>query len=153
MSVNVILYNTEDSEKVANKSLTQIASINGDVRSNITLLDELIIRVEFNGDVSNVNYCYINSPYNRYYYVTRIECECAGIYVLSLISDVLTSFKSDFNKWSGIVKRQENNYNLLLNDGSFRVYQNPIVIQKEFPNGFSGQEYVLLCAGIPIEHT
>ena len=46
-----------------------------------------------------------------------------------------------------IVKRQENRWNLYLDDGSFKVYQNPMVLTKAFPQGFTTQEFVLAVAG------
>ena len=147
--MEVRLYRCADSEEVVNKEIQLMVTVTGDVREEIELFENLVIRVEVN-TLSNANYAYIDF-YERYFFITKSDSICEGIYDLHLQSDVLMSFTEYFEEWEGIVKRQENKYNLLLNDNSFKIYQNPIVIQKTFPNGFSGQEYVLLCGGIPIE--
>ena len=60
---------------------------------------------------------------------------------------MLSTYADSIIELSGIIKRQENNWNLYLNDGSFKIYQNPIVQVKSFPNGFTEQEFVLSIAG------
>ena len=147
--MEVRLYRCADLEEIVNKEIQFVETVTGDVREEIELFENLVIRVEVN-TLSNANYAYIDF-YERYFFITKSDSICEGIYDLHLQSDVLMSFPEYFDEWEGIVKRQENKYNLLLNDNSFKIYQNPIVIQKTFPNGFSGQEYVLLCGGIPIE--
>lgn len=150
--IEVKAYMTTDCEEVANKVLEEAGTFIGDIRSSINLYDEVILRIEKDvHPLFTMNYAWIGAPYNRYYMIDKVDCICDGIYDLTLRSDVLMSFKSYFPSWEGIVKRQENKFNLMLNDGSFKVYQNPIIIQKTFPQGFSGQEYVLVCAGKPIE--
>ena len=70
-----------------------------------------------------------------------------GLVEFSCHVDVLSSFATDIRNNIGVVKRQENKWNLYLNDGSFKVYQNPNVLTKAFPSGFTTQELVLAVAG------
>ena len=61
--------------------------------------------------------------------------------------DALTSFANDIKANTAIIKRNENKWNLYLNDGTFKIYQNPDVLTKEFPSGFNAQEFILAVAG------
>ena len=70
-----------------------------------------------------------------------------GLVEISGVVDVLTSFASGIRANRGIVAKQENDWNLYVNDGTFRVYQNPMVLTKEFPSGFSTSEFVMAIAG------
>lgn len=62
--------------------------------------------------------------------------------------DVLMTYKPQILDHDAIIARQENQWNLFLNDGgTFKVRQDSRIIQKEFPNGFSGGSYVMIVSG------
>ena len=61
--------------------------------------------------------------------------------------DVRMSFKGEFLDLPAVVSRQEENYNLYLDDGSFMTYANPHVVTREFPSGFATPCYLLTLAG------
>ena len=100
-------------------------------------------------DLASVTGCnYLSIPaFERSYFVNNIRSIRNGLVEFSCHVDVLSSFASSIRENSAIVKRQENKWNLYLNDGSFNVYQNPNVLTKAFPSGFTTQELVLAVAG------
>lgn len=86
--------------------------------------------------LKNVNYCTI-SKLGRSYFVDNIKTLRNGVCELSCHCDVLSSFKTQLLTNEAIIEKSENKYNLYLDDGSFRVYQNPYILTKKFPSGFS----------------
>lgn len=146
MSFSIILMqNTSPVNKIG-KSLSSQLEVVGDLRSETSIIDP-VITIECDlADLTNCNYMYV-PVFNRYYFVNNIRSIRNGLVEFSCHVDVLETYKDQIKANSAIIKRQENNWNLYLNDGTFKVYQNPIVITKEFPNGFNAQEFVLAVAG------
>ena len=89
---------------------------------------------------------YIES-FNRFYFVDNITSIRNGLIQFSCRVDVLMSYRTAIRKNNAIIKKQENKWNLYLNDGTFKAYQNPNVLTKAFPSGFTTQEFVLAVAG------
>lgn len=140
-----LMQNTSPVNKIG-KELSSQLEVTGELRSETSIIDP-IITIECDlADLTNCNYMYI-SEFNRYYFVNNIRSIRNGLVEFTCHVDVLETYKDEIRANSAIIKRQENNWNLYLNDGTFKVYQNPIVITKEFPSGFTTQEFVLAVAG------
>ena len=86
--------------------------------------------------LKNVNYCTI-PKLGRSYFVEEIKTVRNGVCELSCVCDVLSSFKTQLLTNDCIVEKSETKYHLYLDDGSFRVYQNPYILTKKFPSGFN----------------
>lgn len=146
MAFNIILQtNTSENNKL-DKSLTNIATLSGTLKSECSIIDPVI---QIEGDISDYtgcNYCTIDT-FGRSYFVQNIRSLRNGLFEISCHVDVLSSFATQIRACTGIINRQENDWNLYLDDGSFKVYQNPVILTKEFPSGFSTQSYVLAVAG------
>ena len=147
MSFKIRLMLNNSADNVADKDFTTVDTLTGKMRNETSITDP-VIRVEFEGEIPKFNYFYIPQFY-RYYFLKDFRLLRNNIYEMSGHCDVLTTaFKLDELKGcNGIVKKQENLNNLLLNDGTFRVYQNPQVVTQLFPNGFNTFNYVLAVAG------
>ena len=147
MSFNIRLMLNNSASITADKDFTTVDTLTGTMR-NETSITNPVIRCEFSGSVPKFNYFYIPQFY-RYYFLKDFRLVRDSIYEMSGHCDVLTTaLKLDnLTSCSGIVKKQETNNNLLLNDGSFRVYQNPQVVTQVFPQGFNTFNYVLAVAG------
>ena len=67
---------------------------------------------------------------------------------LTVFVDVLMTYKPQIKAHSAIISRQENLWNLYLPDGeTFKTEQGMLVVQKEFPYGFTnGESFILLAA-------
>lgn len=144
--MNIILYTNSSDRKVADKRLTQLASLTGTLRDECSIVNPVIsIGGLSDSDAKNCNYAYI-SNFGRYYYINDVIFK-GNLKELHLHCDVLTSFKSNIRALDGVVSRQENEYNLYLQDGMFRTYQNPHISVVPFPNGFDSFNYVLSVAG------
>ena len=147
MSFNIRLMLNNSADNVADKDFTTVDTLTGTMRNETSITDP-VIRIEFEGAIPKFNYFYI-PQFFRYYFLKDIRLLRNNIFEMSGHCDVLTTaFKLDaLTNCNGIVKKQENLNNLLLNDGTFRVYQNPQVVTQLFPNGFNTFNYVLAVAG------
>ena len=147
MSFNIRLMTNNSADNVADKDFTTIDTLTGSLRAETSITDPSII-IEYAGALQNVNYFYI-PQFQRYYFVTDITAVRAGLWKISGHCDVLTTALklSSLADCIGVTKKQENQNNLYLNDGTFRVYQDPIVTTKLFPSGFNSFNYVLAVAG------
>lgn len=142
-----ILLQVNKSEKIQlDKDMTTLVTMHGTLRRGTSLVDPVIV---FECNLTDVVSCnYITIPqFGRSYFVNNVRSVGLNLVEFSCHVDVLSSFKDSIRQNTAIIKRQENKWNLYLNDGSFKVYQNPMVLTKAFPSGFTTQELVLAVAG------
>lgn len=127
-----------------------ISTIEGKLRDGCSIVDPTILvqTNDMNMWPLNVNYMYIE-VFNRYYYITNMISVNTNLWELHGHVDVLMSYSDQIRQQTAIVARQENKYNLMLDDGFFMSYQNPIIITKRFSVDapFETQEFVLVVAG------
>lgn len=146
MAFNIVLQTNNSEPNRLTKSISDIITVSGVLKEETSIIDP-IIKIEC--DLSTVTGCnYLSIPtFGRSYFVNNIRSVRNGLVEFSCHVDVLSSFADGIRSNTAIVKRQENKWNLYLNDGSFKVYQNPNVLTKAFPSGFTTQEFVLAVAG------
>ena len=146
--MELILYTNNSDNKVVTKNITALATINGTLRDNCSIIDPVITvsdSVMNNAMAAACNYAKI-AQFGRYYYVNNIV-SAGKFWEIHMHVDVLASFQTQLKALDAVVARQETKYNLYLNDGYFKTYQNPHVSIKPFPSGFTEQYYVLSVAG------
>lgn len=146
MAFQVLLQTNNSEKNKLDKDLITISAISGTLKNETSIVDPIIL-IEV--DLTNLINCnYITIPsFGRSYFVTNIRSIRRNLVEVSAHVDVLSSFATQIRNNAAIVRRQENNWNLYLNDGVFKVYQNPMVLTREFPTGFSTFEFVLAVAG------
>ena len=146
--MELILYTNNSDNKKVGKSLTSLATINGTLREDCSIIDPVITvsdSVVNNSIAAACNYAKI-AQFGRYYFVRNITAK-GKFWEITMHCDVLESFQTPLKALDAVIARQENRYNLYLNDGFFKTYQNPHVSIKPFPSGFTDQYYVLSVAG------
>lgn len=141
---------------VVDKEFSQIFSAQGTLKAPSSIVDPVVTILVSNLEVFRIgcNYAYIPA-FGRYYYVTNIVATTGStsdnsqLWEIHMHVDVLMSFKDQIRAQSAVVARQENTYNLMLDDGFFMTYQNPKLQTKLFsvPDPFETQEFVLIIAG------
>lgn len=137
--------NSSEKNKV-DKTLTLITTISGVLKESTSIIDPVIV---IEGDLSaftGCNYMVVES-FGRSYFVNNIRSISNGLIEISAHVDVLSTYKNAIRRNQAIIRKQQNTWNLYLNDGSLRVYQDPEIIVKAFPSGFTTQEFVLAVAG------
>lgn len=150
MSFSVQLYRNGSPNLKVDKNITLIYTATGALRNGSSVLNP-VITIE--PDVPStaiavVNYAYI-PEFERYYYTGDPYTDTNGLWTIPMHVDVLMSFKTGIRNQSAIVARQENVYNMYLDDGWFMAYQNPDIQPLYFsqPSPFEAEEYILVIAG------
>lgn len=138
------LYNNNSPPNYVTKSITEVESLEGTLREPTSIIDPTIV-IERS---SPTGFNYVHIPiFNRYYFVTGIASEGASLVAISMHVDVLMTYASQIRNMNAIIKRQENKFNLYLDDGIFKAYQNSKHKIVSFPNGFTDYSYILALAG------
>lgn len=146
MSFQITLQRNNSEKIRVDKNVVDITVIDGVLKDQTSLTDPVIL---FEGDLAtmkSVNYMTI-PIFGRSYFVSNPTVVRTGLIQFSAHVDVISSFAQSIRANRAIVHKQESKWNLYLNDGSFKVYQNPMVLTRLFPAGFTTQEFVLAVAG------
>ena len=99
----ISLYNTNDSNIVIDKALTNKIDYNIKLKDNTSVISPtIILKTE---TLITSNYAYIPN-FDRYYYIENIEVFPNDIYSITLKCDVLMSFKDDIKNSSAYVSQQ-----------------------------------------------
>lgn len=156
MSVTVKCYTNTSDRRTANKTLELIASKDCEFKGDVDVLRPVLL---LTGDASTYSLCnYVQIPaFNRYYYAT-VKSVPGGMVEISCSRDPLTTaWHLGLPDRSAVIERQENNWNLYLNDGTLKAYANDLIQTKKFTlpspvpvgeiGGFSSPQYVVIVAG------
>lgn len=147
--MNVSFYTTSDPNYVVNKTITLQASFTCNLKDS-TSVENPVILVTSASNPSGYNYMYIQE-FGRYYYITDVVSVRNGLWAISGHVDVLYTYRTSIKACSAIIKRQEKQFNMYLDDPEFKTYNNSQIVCKLL-TGASGplskdMKYVLVVAG------
>lgn len=145
MSVNVKFYITGDNPNVMNKSLTQIASVDCDIKEPV---NKERPEIYVSGNLIGVNYAYI-AEFGRYYFVYPTG-EHAITTRLQLESDPLMSFKAGILASPAVVARNPWHFDLYVPDNNLPIEARTASAVLKFPGrDFDGTNntYILTTIG------
>lgn len=146
MAFEISLQVSNSEKNRITKDLTNLATVSGELKTETSIIDPVIMIECHLPSVTKCNYMTI-PEFGRSYFVNNIRFIRTGLAEFSCHVDVLSSFADAIKTNRAIIRKQEKNWNLYLNDGSFKIYQNPNVLTRAFPSGFTTQEFVLAVAG------
>lgn len=146
MAFNIELYKCLNDPKTVPKSLSGNIQLIGTLRNESSIIDPVILIEADIATLSSYNYCIIPS-FSRFYFIQDMVSVRTSLVELHCHVDVLQTYRDQYMRINCIIERQANYYNLYLNDGVFKAYQNPQVITKTFPNGLTNNTFVLLASG------
>lgn len=146
MAVTLKFYRITDEPNVLNKTLPTTSplyiSYSGTFKDPADYINPEITLDAGASTISNKNYFKIDtSPFNRYYFITDITILGPRLVKVRGHVDVLMSFANDIKALRGTVDRQENQYNLYLQDSALQKMSYPLIQHKAFPNSISGTNY------------
>lgn len=144
MTIN--FYVNQSEKNRLDKTLTSAFDLNGELKEDCSIIDPVIKIVSDVSSMASVNYMYIPS-FDRYYFINNVISINNDICEVHAHVDVLSTYKDEIRAQRAIVSRQEKKWNLYLNDGVFKTYQNPYIITKAFSSGFTSQHFILTIAG------
>ena len=150
MAFRVILYTNLSPMNKVDKSITEVGYGTGAFRQATSICEPVLTfqTLLTAQTLKEVNYAYIEEL-ERYYFVTDITSVVTELWELSMHVDVLMTYKDHIRRQMAVVARQERLYNMMLDDGWFMAYQNPIIQTKYFSttSPFGTDSYVLTLAG------
>lgn len=82
-------------------------------------------------DISGYNYIYVGGNIERFYYIESYEMS-QQYYILHCHVDVLMSFGADIRNTECIVSKNENTFNLFLDDNKMKLYNKERILTKPF---------------------
>lgn len=144
--MDITLYVNNSEKNKIGKNLTNDFSLSGTLRDATNIINPVIL-IELN-EIGNYNYCYIPN-FNRYYFITDITVIRTGLFAVSLMVDVLESFKTNIKNLSVILLNTQNvgTNNYLPS----QVFHNNVKSKTDiinFPNGLNDAgEFILITAG------
>lgn len=145
--MNLILYTNNSPRNKLVKDLTEITTVSAVLKDSTSIINPVFRLSGVTAvDIAKVNYIGV-AALNRQYFVTSVESIRNDVWELTCHVDVLSSYADAIKAQSAVIHRQENNWNLYLDDGFFKTYQNPNIVVKRFPSGFTTQSFVLAIAG------
>lgn len=144
--MEMVLYRNNSDDKVVTKDIVVLATLNGTLRKNCSMLDP-VIEVEgiSNALLAQLNYVKL-SEFGRYYFVKNITYK-GNLVEISMHVDVLSSWQTQLKALDAVVIRQENMTNAYLKDGIFRTYSNPKYSIVPFDGAFDTYQYILSVSG------
>lgn len=131
------------------KDVADVLTLTGALRDSCDLRDPIILIEADIEDLAAVNYFTVEAWGRSYFLTSPPRLIRTGLVEISGHCDVLSSFAAGIRAQTAVVRRAESSqaYNLYLNDGSLRTYQNPYVLTQTFPAGFTGNSFILSVAG------
>lgn len=151
MAFNIILQTTSSMNNKIGKDIDDIVTLSGTLKNDTSVIDPIILidsDTTTDDSIFLANYCTI-PKFGRKYFITDIKSVRNSLIEISMHVDVLETYQDEILGLNAIIRRTSDSdyFNLYLDDGVFNVYQNPDIVTKSFPSGFSGQSIILAVAG------
>lgn len=130
MGISVkLIHNSSPVEKIG-KDLDAGTEFTCDLKADTSVLKPTLI-LQSASSLAGFNYMYI-PDFNRYYFIDDIVSKNNVIWEVSGHVDVLETYKTDILSQSAVIRRQQNKYNLYLNDPDFMTYNYDMIQTKKF---------------------
>lgn len=143
-----LLRNYSDSN-VVSKNVENVIELTGTLKEGTSVTDPTITLELSTDNAPSFNYMHI-PEFGRYYFVTGIDSVRNNLWSISGHVDVLMSYNKAIRNQKAVIARQENLYNLYLDDDKLLVTSKRNYTTKVFPNDApSGGCFILCLAGAP----
>lgn len=146
--MDVTLYKNNSENYRIDKSISSQGTYSCVLKDGCSVENPVILLATNN--ISDVNYMYI-SDFGRYYFIGDIISVRNGLWEVHAHVDVLMSYSSEIKACTATFKRQENLFNMYLDDPEFRTYNKSQIVTKLFSGGsgnlHKGMSYVLVVSG------
>lgn len=142
--MTVVLYANISPANKMNKTLGLYRQVDGVLKVPTSVIDPTIT-FELD-EVEGYNYMWV-PDLRRYYFITNKAADSNRLVSVGGHVDVLMTYKDIARAFKVIVRRNEYKFNLYLDDGMFKAYQNTKHKIIRFPYGFTEYSYVLALAG------
>ena len=133
-NVHLNIYLTKSERTALTKTLEEKIELTGTLRDASNVLNPSIEIQASATTIANRNYFEI-PEFGRKYFITEITSTGYGRVIVSGHVDVLSTYANDIKKLNAVIARQENRYNLYIDDNLFKIDSRTIIQTKEFTGG------------------
>lgn len=145
-SINLYICSDENN-KITKNNLSGLKQYTGVFRDEVNVMTP-VFQIETIDNLSGYNYAYI-ADFGRYYFVKDIKAVRNGLWEFSLSVDVLMSYAAGILALPAVIRRNENLFNLYLNDSNYMTLNYSRIQTKAFPHGFGDWNFILTTTGSP----
>ena len=145
MSFTIKLQNNQSPVNKIGKILHEVVTVDGSLKNESEIINPEIL-IQGNTNILSANYLTI-SEFKRHYFIEEIQSVRTNLWLVKAHVDVLETYASKILSNTAVVLRQENNFDLLLNDGVFKCKQDPRISYRKFPSGLGDFNYILITQG------
>ena len=145
MSFSISLQNNSSPINKIGKAISTIKTATGSLKNESDVIRPEIL-IECDSSILSANYMTIDTLHRKYF-IEEIQSVRNNLWLVQAHVDVLDTYASQILANSAVVLRQENNFNLLLNDGVFKCKQDPRIFYRKFPSGLGDFNYILITQG------
>ena len=139
MSVSVTLYQNDDNELIANKTLSGGTALTGSMVDPTDFLTPTFTIDCAAATVEEANYLELTGAITRYFFIAKKVAITDTLWKLSCRADVRHTYYYNILGAEGIVCRQENNYDMYLPDNRIPVDCRKNLNTYTFNDPFTGQ--------------
>lgn len=138
MSNEVTFYKITDDYREINKDITgtkylgKLSTVK--VKGTSGILTPTLV-LKYDATYAGANYCYIDAPFNRYYFLSPPELAPGGRMVFSGSVDPLMSFKDEINALNVIIRRKTGSNVKEIADGKAQTLTRPSILTIESTGG------------------
>lgn len=141
--MEVTLYTTKDVPNQLVKNCTPVGGVvQGSLKGPCDIINP-VLTIQLSSFPASVNFAYVKE-FNRFYFVTNIICEINGLFTFEMQVDPLMTWRLALQQKTAVIERQENEYNLYLQDPAFRTEQRSRTQVVTFPSGFGNTPEIIL---------
>ena len=132
--VELNIYLTMSDRNALDKTLEQKIELTGTFREPTNVIDPVI---EIQGNASSIaarNYFELPA-FGRKYFITDIVASGYGRVIIKGHVDVLSTYAEQIRQLKAVIARQENRYNLYIDDNLFKIDSRTVIQTKDFTGG------------------
>lgn len=145
MAFTVTFGSTSSEKRALTKSVSSVVSATGTLRNESSVINPTILVQASAGTLAGCNYMEI-SEFGRKYFITDVVAVSDTLSMVSGHCDVLSTYASQIRQNQAILSRSANNWNLYLNDSSFKVTNKTRVNCLRFPKEFTRESSIIMVA-------
>lgn len=144
MIINI--FNNASEPIALEKNLRELFQTNGVLKDETSVINPVFLIK--NANLVKANYIVVPTL-NRAYFIDNIVSINTNLWELHCHVDVLTTYSNNIKNLLAVVRRQNNKFNLFLDDSEFKSYVDTFEQTLLFPNGVAsgGKNYLLLTSG------
>lgn len=143
MAFTVTFGSTSSEKRALTKSVSSVVSATGTLRNESSVINPSILVQASAGTLAGCNYMEIPT-FGRKYFITDVVAVSDKLSMVSGHCDVLSTYASQIRQNQAILSRSANNWNLYLNDGSFKVTNKTRVSCQKFRGEFSDHSSIIM---------